>query len=66
MRDNAEPNRLIAADTAMGRDDIGEAVAGIPTMVRRWMSAQRTEVSGGQHLQPNSRGRPGRGGAFRS
>lgn len=54
VRDNPEVNRMVASGTAMGRvglpDDIGGAVASLLTGDNGWMTAQRIEVSGGQHL----------------
>ncbi|HCH9873688.1 SDR family NAD(P)-dependent oxidoreductase [Klebsiella pneumoniae] len=54
VRDNAEVNRLIAAQTALGRvglpDDIGDAIAALLSDELAWMNAQRVEVSGGMFL----------------
>lgn len=54
VRDNAELNREIAAQTALGRvglpDDIGGAVAALLSDDSRWINGQRIEVSGGIHL----------------
>ena len=54
VRDNAELNRFLASQTALGRvgqpDDIGEAIAGLLAPGQRWMTAQRVEVSGGMFL----------------
>jgi NAD(P)-dependent dehydrogenase (short-subunit alcohol dehydrogenase family) len=54
VRDNPELNRMIAEATAMGRvglpDDIGSAVAGVLADGSQWMTGQRIEVSGGQHI----------------
>jgi NAD(P)-dependent dehydrogenase (short-subunit alcohol dehydrogenase family) len=54
VRDNAELNKMVAAQTAMGRvglpDDIGGAVAAILSDDNHWMTAQRIEVSGGMVL----------------
>jgi len=51
VRDNAELNRMIAAQTALGRvglpDDIGAMVAALLAPDNRWVNAQRIEVSGG-------------------
>lgn len=51
VRDNRDLNKMIAAQTALGRvglpDDIGGAVAAILSEDIRWMNAQRIEVSGG-------------------
>ena len=54
VRDNAQVNQHIAAQTALGRvglpDDIGDAIAAILSDDLRWMNAQRVEVSGGMFL----------------
>ena len=54
VRDNAEGNRHIAAQTALGRvglpDDIGDAIAALLSDELAWMNAQRVEVSGGMFL----------------
>jgi NAD(P)-dependent dehydrogenase (short-subunit alcohol dehydrogenase family) len=54
VRDNAELNRAIAAQTALGRvglpDDIGRAVALLVSADEAWVNGQRIEVSGGQGL----------------
>jgi len=54
VRDNAEVNRMIASQTALGRvglpDDIGGAVAALLSDGCRWINGQRVEVSGGIHL----------------
>lgn len=54
VRDNAEVNRHIAAQTALGRvglpDDIGNAIAALLSDELAWMNAQRVEVSGGMFL----------------
>lgn len=54
VRDDAELNRLIAKETALGRvglpDDIGGAVAALLSEGARWINGQRVEVSGGIHL----------------
>jgi NAD(P)-dependent dehydrogenase (short-subunit alcohol dehydrogenase family) len=54
VRDNAEINRLIASQTALGRvglpDDIGDAVALLLSDEARWINAQRIEASGGMCL----------------
>lgn len=51
VRDNADLNRMIASQTALGRvglpDDIGGAVAALLSPESRWINAQRIEVSGG-------------------
>ena len=54
VRDNAELNRMIASQTALGRaglpDDIGGAVAALLSEGCRWINGHRVEVSGGIHL----------------
>ena len=54
VRDNAQVNQHIAAQTALGRvglpDDIGDAIAALLSDNLRWMNAQRVEVSGGMFL----------------
>lgn len=54
LRDNAELNRYVASQTALGRtglpDDIGDAIAALLSDNLRWMNAQRIEVSGGMFL----------------
>lgn len=54
VRDNAELNRMIAAQTAMGRvglpDDIGGAIASLLVGGNGWITGQRIEASGGQAL----------------
>lgn len=54
VRDNAQVNQHIAAQTALGRvglpDDIGDAIAVLLSDDLRWMNAQRVEVSGGMFL----------------
>lgn len=54
VRDNAELNRLLASQTALGRvglpDDIGNAIAALLSDKLGWMNAQRIEVSGGMFL----------------
>ena len=54
VRDHAEVNRHIAAQTALGRvgrpDDIGDAIAALLSDELAWMNAQRVEVSGGMFL----------------
>lgn len=51
VRDNAELNRSIASQTALGRvglpEDIGGAVAALLSDDNRWVNGQRIEVSGG-------------------
>jgi NAD(P)-dependent dehydrogenase (short-subunit alcohol dehydrogenase family) len=54
VRDNAQLNQHIAAQTALGRvglpDDIGDAIAALLSDDLGWMNAQRVEVSGGMFL----------------
>lgn len=54
VRDNAEVNRFLAAQTALGRvgqpDDIGQAIVALLSDKLGWMNAQRIEVSGGMFL----------------
>jgi NAD(P)-dependent dehydrogenase (short-subunit alcohol dehydrogenase family) len=54
VRDNAQFNAAIAAQTALGRvglpDDIGGAVAALLAPGSGWVNAQRIEVSGGQMI----------------
>ncbi len=54
VRDNADLNRFVASNTAMGRvglpDDIGAAVASILTSAGNWITGQRIEASGGQMI----------------
>jgi NAD(P)-dependent dehydrogenase (short-subunit alcohol dehydrogenase family) len=54
VRDNPELNKMVAAQTALGRvglpDDIGAAVAVLLSPESHWMTGQRIEVSGGQSL----------------
>lgn len=54
VRDNAQINHAIAAQTALGRvgmpDDIGDAIAALLSDKLGWMNAQRVEVSGGMFL----------------
>lgn len=54
VRDVAEVNQYIAAQTAMGRvglpDDIGGAVASLLTSESNWITGQRIEASGGMLL----------------
>lgn len=54
VRDNADLNRMLAAQTALGRvgqpDDIGGVVAFLCTEDARWINAQRIEASGGMFL----------------
>lgn len=68
VRDNAEVNRHIAAQTALGRvglpDDIGDAIAALLSDELAWMNAQRVEVSGGCSSDPDCP-QPVTGGALR-
>ncbi|APR88001.1 Reductase [Minicystis rosea] len=54
VRDNDQMNKMIAAQTALGRvglpDDIGGAVALLLSPEGKWITAQRIEVSGGMML----------------
>jgi len=54
VRDNAEVNQHVAAQTALGRvgvpDDIGPMIAALLSDENRWVNAQRIEVSGGMFL----------------
>lgn len=54
VRDNAEVNRQIASNTALGRvglpDDIGGAIAALFSDGSRWINGQRVEASGGMFL----------------
>jgi NAD(P)-dependent dehydrogenase (short-subunit alcohol dehydrogenase family) len=54
VRDNAELNKNIAAQTALGRvglpDDIGGAVAMLLSPENHWINGQRIEASGGMLL----------------
>jgi len=54
VRDNAELNRGIAEQTALGRvglpDDIGGAIASLLSDDNRWINGQRIEISGGIFL----------------
>lgn len=54
VRDNAQINEFIAAQTALGRvgvpDDIGGVIASLLTEDNRWINAQRIEVSGGMFI----------------
>ncbi len=54
VRDNAELNKAIASQTALGRvglpDDIGGAVAMLLSPQSQWINGQRIEVSGGMAL----------------
>ncbi|MCB4810017.1 SDR family oxidoreductase [Methylovorus menthalis] len=54
VRDNAEVNKFVASQTALGRvglpDDIGPMVASLLSDDNRWVNAQRIEVSGGMFV----------------
>ncbi len=54
VRDNAEVNKFVASQTALGRvglpDDIGPMVASLLSEDNRWVNAQRIEVSGGMFV----------------
>jgi len=54
VRDNAELNKFVAAQTALGRagvpDDIGPMIAVLLSDENRWVTGQRIEVSGGMFL----------------
>lgn len=54
VRDNADLNAAIAAQTALGRvglpDDIGNAIAMLLSEEGGWVNAQRIEVSGGMFI----------------
>jgi NAD(P)-dependent dehydrogenase (short-subunit alcohol dehydrogenase family) len=54
VRDNAQVNQMIAAQTALGRvgrpDDVGGVVAALLAPANRWINGQRIEVSGGINL----------------
>ena len=54
VRDNEQLNKMIAAQTALGRvglpDDIGAAVALLLSPGSHWITGQRIEVSGGMML----------------
>jgi NAD(P)-dependent dehydrogenase (short-subunit alcohol dehydrogenase family) len=54
VRDNADINAAIAANTALGRvgvpDDIGAAVAALLGPGGRWINGQRIDASGGMFL----------------
>lgn len=51
VRDNAEMNQMLAAQTALGRvgvpEDIGPMIASLLSDDNRWINGQRIEVSGG-------------------
>ncbi|RAU41448.1 MULTISPECIES: SDR family oxidoreductase [unclassified Pseudomonas] len=54
VRDNADVNAWVAANTAMGRaglpDDIGAAISMLLGEGGRWITAQRIEASGGMYV----------------
>ena len=54
VRDNAEVNKRVASQTALGRvgqaEDIGPVVAALLSDVMHWVNGQRIEASGGQGL----------------
>ena len=54
VRDNADVNRHLASETALGRvgvpDDIGPMIAALLSDDNRWVNGQRVEVSGGIRL----------------
>lgn len=54
IRDNQDLNKLVAAQTALGRvglpDDIGDVVASLLSQNSQWINGQRIEVSGGIFL----------------
>ena len=54
VRDNAQLNAIVAAQTALGRvgvpEDIGPLVASLLQPATRWVNAQRIEASGGMFL----------------
>lgn len=54
VRDNAQINQMIAAQTALGRvgrpDDVGGVVASLLSPANRWINGQRIEVAGGINL----------------
>lgn len=54
VRDNADLNRMIAGQTALGRvgqpDDIGGAVVALLAPESGWINAQRIEISGGMFI----------------
>jgi len=54
VRDNAQLNAMVAAQTALGRaglpDDIGGAISALLQTENRWITGQRIEVSGGMFL----------------
>lgn len=54
VRDNADLNKQLASQTALGRvglpDDIGSVVAFLCSDDSKWVNGQRIEVAGGFHL----------------
>lgn len=54
VRDNAQLNRFVASQTALGRaglpDDIGDAMAMLLSPEASWITGQRIEASGGMFL----------------
>lgn len=54
VRDNADLNKMVASNTALGRagvaEDIGAVVAFLCSDEARWVNAQRVEASGGMFL----------------
>jgi NAD(P)-dependent dehydrogenase (short-subunit alcohol dehydrogenase family) len=54
VRDNADLNKMVASNTALGRagvaEDIGGVVAFLCSDEARWVNAQRLEASGGMFL----------------
>jgi NAD(P)-dependent dehydrogenase (short-subunit alcohol dehydrogenase family) len=54
VRDNAELNKYIASQTALGRvglpNDIGRAVSVLLSEEAQWITGQRIEASGGMFL----------------
>lgn len=54
VRDNAQINAFIAAQTALGRagqpDDLGAVIAFLCSEAAKWITGQRIEVSGGMFL----------------
>ncbi len=54
VRDNPDVNRMVSANTALGRpgrvSDIGPIVAALVSADNRWINGQRIEASGGMRL----------------
>lgn len=54
VRDNADVNKMVASNTALGRvglpDDIGAAIALLLAPGSQWINGQRVEASGGMFL----------------